>query len=527
MSDTSAKTRPDELTPQRSTSSELLFEAVFASAPVGILVADQEGLVRQINQTYLDIVGGDAKADDFIGKVNIRDFYVYHRAGIQGYFEQIYEGKTVQFETPIVTVNRRQAFLEYRAAPVHDVHGRVQGAVVMVHDSTPRKRVELEQRKLTAKFEALFNHMPAGILFVDRRSGFLLHANRMAMDMFGQHLPANCDYSEYERTYRVEQQDGSPYPEKRLPIRRALATGEAQHVDDLFIHRHDGSRIRLEVWAVPLSWSSGASFDAVAALMQDVTERKAMEQAKEAQQAKSKQEMEQLFKDEKMRSIARLAGGVAHDFNNILVSVLGNASIIQAEMSPDNQWYSPINSIVNSAERAALITRQLLVYSRGGTFAPKPNSLHTVVEESLPLCRSAISKKYALHCESKTDQDICEIDATQIQQIMLNLCMNAAEAMEGGGQIRITITSAPGPADSPLAGRDCVCLQIEDSGCGVSEDIKDKIYEPFFTTKELGRGLGLASVYGMLQDHGAEIRLQSTQGAGTRFTLFFAHCNKS
>lgn len=372
-------------------------------------------------------------------------------------------------------------------------------------------------QKLTAKFEALLENTPAGVLFVDKQRG-PIQANKMAAELLGQKIVPVTESGEYVRTYGLEQDNGAEYPASHLPILRTLATGERAHVDDLYIRRADNSRIRVEVWTAPVSWSGPQGFDAVVALIQEVPPNAAG--GHEHAHQRLQDPHISLSRDDKMRSLATLAGGVAHDFNNILVSVLGNASLIQAEMDDDHPWHDAVCAIVQAAERAAAITKQLVAYARGGSFSPRPVSLPEVIRDSLTLCRSAIPKNASIKFHPQPESQRVEVDVTHMQQILLNLTINAAEAMPDGGEILISTHAARGPADTLLTGKPCVCLQVADSGHGIERAVKDRIFEPFFTTREFGRGLGLASVDGMVNRHGGEILVDSRPGAGTEVSIY-------
>ncbi len=387
-------------------------------------------------------------------------------------------------------------------------------AMFVLRDVSPQRRAE-------AMFRALLDNMPVAILCVNRADRMLLHANRLASELLGHELESNTPYRLPDDATILQQPDGTPYPVQRCPIHLTLQTGSPQHADDLFICRQNGSRVHLEGWTSPVSWSGGATFDAVVAMFQDITERSRSQAAQEQDRRRQARNQAQLFRDEKMRSIATLAGGVAHDFNNILVSVLGNASLVLSEMPPDHPWRPALTAVVDGAQRAASTTRELLAYARAGAFSPHPAFIDPVIEKALPLCRSALPGGVQLEFEGNCPGGVVAVDPSQLQQILLNLVINAAEAMPKGGAVRLQTHSDHGPADSPLSSRECVCLSVRDQGCGIREDLRDQIFEPFVTSKEFGRGLGLATVFGMITNHGAEIRLASPPGEPAEFALYF------
>lgn len=477
------------------------------------------GLMEFVNKPFADLLG--YSPEELIG----RSPAVLHADGraaearVQASIRTLLDEGTVHVE--------RELRQKSGAVMSCDLHGSLMTrtptplAVMVIRDITAQRQAERDLRQMAARFTAVVENMPAGVVFAERRTGFLMHANKHAAELLGRRIEPGQGFDSYVSTYGLEREDGSPYATEELPIPRVVRTGQRVYVDDLFVRRPDGTRIQMEVWAGPVCDPAEEGFDAVVALFQDITQRKANERLLHAEQQSQRELQEQLHRDEKARSIATLAGGVAHDFNNILVSVLGNASMIHSELPPDHEWYKPISSIIHSAERAAAITHRLLAYSRGGAFELQRVSLKNVLTDSLSLCRSAVPRQVEIHFDAQAADDIVEVDTTQMQQVLLNLTLNAAEAMPHGGAIWISTSSCVGPQDSPLVGKPCVCLKGRDEGAGVDPGHVSKLFEPFFTTKEFGRGLGLASVYGMLKNHGALIRLTSARQEPAEFSIYF------
>jgi PAS domain S-box-containing protein len=247
----------------------------------------------------------------------------------------------------------------------------------------------------------------------------------------------------------------------------------------------------------------------------DITERKRAEEA--------------LTVAQKTESLGVLAGGVAHDFNNLLVAMLGQASLAQALLPPESPARAPIEKAVDAAQRAADLTRQLLAYSGRGHFAMEPLRLNTLVEENQRLLEVAIPRHVRLHVEPADRLPLVQADAGQMQQVLMNLIINAAEAI---GTRPGTVTIRTGVADltprdrdfwqatgDPLPAGRYVTLQVGDDGCGMDPATVARIFDPFFTTKFTGRGLGLAAVLGIVKGHRGGLRVESTPGLGTTFHL--------
>jgi two-component system cell cycle sensor histidine kinase/response regulator CckA len=239
----------------------------------------------------------------------------------------------------------------------------------------------------------------------------------------------------------------------------------------------------------------------------------------------------QLLETQKLESLGVLAGGIAHDFNNLLTGILGNASLVLNDLEPGSPERASLQQIELAALRAAELTRQMLAYAGKGRFVIQSIDLNELIVEMAALLKSSIAKPVALHFDLAADLPPIEGDATQIRQIVMNLIMNAAEAI-GESQGRITIKTQPqqfhetrttgtttGGMDEPLSG-DYIVVDVSDTGSGMDAATIGRIFEPFFTTKFTGRGLGLAAVMGIIRGHHGRLKVTSEVGKGTVFSMF-------
>lgn len=249
-------------------------------------------------------------------------------------------------------------------------------------------------------------------------------------------------------------------------------------------------------------------------LIRDITERKRLEA--------------QLRQSQKMEAVGRLAGGVAHDFNNMLMVIRGYSELLQQRTAGDVVLSRYANSIINAADRAALITQQLLAFSRRQVIQPQVVSLNTVVEEMARLLHRIIGEDIALQLRLAPDLVTVKADPGQLGQIVLNLVVNARDAMPSGGTLEIsTMNATRAVADSdaevPVASGTFAVLSVTDSGCGMDQESQAHIFEPFFTTKPQGKGtgLGLATVYGIVRQSGGWIEVISEIGKGSTFNAYF------
>ena len=274
--------------------------------------------------------------------------------------------------------------------------------------------------------------------------------------------------------------------------------------------KRDGTRIDVEVAA------HGLLFDerpARLVLAQDITERRRLE--------------DQLRQAQKMEAVGRLAGGVAHDFNNLLTAIIGYADLLSVESSQDSARRNELEEIRKAAERAASLTRQLLAFSRQQILQPKVLDLNQVVSNMSNLLHRLIGEDIELQTALEPGVDPVRVDAGQIEQVILNLALNARDAMPRGG--KLTIETANADLDDAYArGRAAVnpgsyvMLAVSDTGVGMSAETQARLFEPFFTTKELGKGtgLGLSTVYGIVKQSGGNIWAYSVLGKGTTFKVY-------
>ena len=261
----------------------------------------------------------------------------------------------------------------------------------------------------------------------------------------------------------------------------------------------------------------------VYAAARDITERRNAEEERARMDA-------QLQQAQKLESLGILAGGIAHDFNNLLAGVVGNADILLSDLPPDSPLRPMAEMILEIAQRASGLCAQMLAYSGRGIIAHEPLDLNSAVLETTQILEASISKKAALHHDLAGDLPAIQGDPTQIRQIVMNLVINAAEALEektGDIDIRTGVVQCDGPyletlhpAQERIPGK-YVFLEVRDTGHGMDEATRARIFDPFFSTKFVGRGLGLAAVLGIVRNHRGGLRADSVPGQGTTFRVLF------
>ena len=311
-----------------------------------------------------------------------------------------------------------------------------------------------------------------------------------------------------------------PDPEDLLILLDTLlADPTAEHMDEMVINDpspgSDSGTRTLHRYATPARDARGQVFGRMF-FFRDITYDKELER--------------QLLHSQKMDSIGTLAGGVAHDFNNLLTTILGYTELLKRELKDDEPRRNKLMQIEKSANRAAELTGQLLAFSRRHPTLLKVFDLNKLVTETMNMLRSTVPASIELSADCYPKLPNIEADETQIQQVLINLVINARDALPGSGHI--TVSSRPGfdtQAVANTASTIYTILEVEDDGVGIPKDVLHRIFEPFYTTKEVGKGtgLGLAMVYGIVKKHNGFIEVTSALGVGTKFSVFLPSTAKA
>ncbi len=385
----------------------------------------------------------------------------------------------------------------------------------IVEDITERNRAEQALREGEERFRQVVEGAPVG-MFIET-DGILRYFNPAALAIFGAESASQIVGQGYleivhpdtrasvtERAHMVrEERKAVPFMEERLL-------------------RLDGTVFDGEVTAVPFIFEgrSGALV-----FVRDITQRKREEETRRALE-------HQLRQAQKMEAVGRLAGGVAHDFNNLIMVIQSYTEMLQDSLPANNTLQKNTQAIMKAADRAASLTGQMLAFSRQQVTSPVVLDLNAEVNEAARMLKRLIGENIEFRVDSAKSLWAIEADSNQIDQVLMNLCVNARDAMPHGGAL--TIATRNVAAGEARIGRrpfvflaDCVTLSVTDTGMGISEDLQERIFEPFFTTKEVGKGtgLGLAMVYGIVKQSGGQVWVDSEPGQGACFTISLPRAN--
>ncbi|MDY6823937.1 MAG: response regulator [Thermodesulfobacteriota bacterium] len=379
----------------------------------------------------------------------------------------------------------------------------------LLEDEVAKRTAELERTysalvESEEKFVKIFQFSPDPILISLLQTGEILNVNKAFVEFTG--------YTKNE-VIGVALKDIAIWAplEDRVDIRKALLeNGECLNLETT-IRSKEGRVLSVIFSARCLDFPDGTH---VISIIRDKSEQKELEN--------------QLIQAQKMESIGRLAGGIAHDFNNLLIPILGYTEIMLVDIDAHHEYYEFIKDIHNAADKARLLIRQLLTFSRKQILEIKPVPLGEVIKGFRKILRRTIREDITLNIDVADDLHLIEGDSAQIEQILMNLCVNAQDAMPKGGEL--TISAENGTIDRQFATHHpgavpgtYVMLSVADTGCGMDKETQDNVFDPFFTTKEDGKGtgLGLSTVYGIVKQHKGHITLNSIPGTGTVLTAYF------
>ena len=367
-------------------------------------------------------------------------------------------------------------------------------------DALVSERDQLRQTE--ARFRMLFEHSFDAVLST-RPDGTVLAANEAACALFGAPEAALKTLSR-DRLVDLSDERLAPLLEERRRTGRAAGP--------LRMRRADGVLFEAEVSSNVYTDNDGQPSTSM--IVRDITDRLRL-----AQRLQEKQRLE---------AIGTLAGGVAHDFNNMLAAILGNVALAEQDIAPGSPALARLHLVHRAADRARSLVRQILTFSRRAPNQQLVQPLQPLVDEAIALLRSTLPPSVRLEVSRAATPLWARVDGAQVQQMVLNLCTNAWQALpDARGEVRVGLSAVTlAPDEAALlglpAGGDAACLQVSDDGHGMSAEVRARIFEPFFTTKPVGQGtgLGLAVVHGVITESGGAIRVESEPGRGTRFTAY-------
>ena len=480
--------------------SERFNKELISSANEGIVVYDRDFRFIVWNRFMEELTG--LPAGEVLG-LSAFDVFPHSRdQGVEVLLERALDGATIASPdlTYYVPQSGKTGWISGTYAPYRNSRGEVVGVIAMVHDITERKLAEEALRKSEENFRAIFETAPDCIFIKDRALKYVL-VNPSVESLFGRTSAEIVGLSDGELF-------GEAAERRTREMDYRVLDGEMVEVE--FSEIINGAAVTLHVVKAPMFDDAG-QITGICGIARDITQTRQLEA--------------QLLQAQKMEAIGTLAGGIAHDFNNLLMGIQGHISLMLMDTSSDHPHGAHLTGVEDMIRSGATLTRQLLGFARGGKYEVKPTDLNDLIRKSSDMF-GRTKKEIKITRREQDGLWVVDADRGQIEQVLLNMYVNAWQAMPGGGEMTLSTQNMildelfvkPHKAKP---GR-YVKISITDTGIGMDEPTRQRVFEPFFTTKGRGRGtgLGLASAYGIIRNHGGFITLYSERGHGTAFNLY-------
>ena len=490
-------------------------ETIIDSVPAMIFYKDKNNIKLRVNETCARTIGISKEyiegKSDFDLTQNRELAERYWRDDKEVIASGIPKRNIIE---PLITDETR--WVQTDKIPYRDDKGNIQGVIGFSIDITSRVRAEEALRESEERYRSLVENVPIAVYrTIPGPKGRFLMANPTFLKMFG--------LNSEEELKEITVADVYMNPKDRKAFSdNFLARGIVTEVE-LPLKKKDGTTFWGSV-AARVVYDEGGKALYFDSTIVDITAQRQAEEEKEKLQA-------QLFQAQKVEAIGTLAGGIAHNFNNLLMGIMGNTSLMFLETDPAHPNYERLKNIEESVQSGSKLTSQLLGYAREGGYEIAPISLNQLVRDTSDTLATT-KKEIRVHQDLSKDLFGIKADQGQIEQVLMNLYVNAADAMPGGGDLflktmNVTRKQMSDRPYKPSPGN-YVLLTVRDTGMGMDKKTQDRVFDPFFTTKDMGKGtgLGLASVYGIIKAHGGYIDVKSKKGHGTTFCIYLPASKK-
>ncbi len=500
-----------------------MMQALVANLPTGVFfVQGPHGQPILVNARARQLLG--QREDLAAGVAHLSKVYRLHRPDGSEYpAEDLPVTKALNWGMTCmandIVVHRRDGRrvpLVTWAAPVDLGNvGQPEAAVWVLEDLTSLKRAELARSESEARLRATVEVMAEGLLIQDHQ-GAILECNPAAAAILGAAADQLVGRAWLGQGRECLRGDGSPMPATEHPDQLALQTGKA--VRNCVVGLSNDSAVRwLQVSSVPLAPTTGAAATGSAATGAGSANRVRLVTTF-TDITVHRQAQDDLQKSQRLDLMGRLAGGTIHEFNNLLTALMGMAAIARSGIPPDHPVREDIDRIIDIGEQAANVAGQLLAFGKQQRTPPQTVDVNTVIVHTLTILKSVMPASIRVETRLTPGDLWVMADDTQLKQIVMNLCLNARDAMPQGGRLCVRSIRRE------LEGQPWVGWSVEDDGCGIDDTVRPRIFEPFFSTKENGTGLGLAVVLQIIERFGGKIEVWTEPGKGTRFEVVLPEC---
>jgi len=491
---TPSQPSPASGAPRRAAGDNLNFRAGFENAPIAVLIADGAGQIVDCNLAAQQMLRHDRTA---LCSMSLFDLHLPEdRDAVRSGLASLPRTGCVDGEFRWVRSDGRVIWVSLRAVLMDD-----ELTVAFCQDTTERKSAELEFSRAQQLLEAFIEHAPVGIAMFNREMRYIRSSREWQ---------AAVGATDAVLTGRHHYDDMPAIPAKFVDAHQRGMAGETVRGEDEW-PRPDG-RISRHRWEVHPWGDAGTETGGIIVLFEDVTHAHAMQA--------------ELRQAHKMEALGQLAGGVAHDFNNLLQIIHGYTEMVQDLLASNPNAVKYTGEVLRAAQRASSLTRQLLAFSRRQVFTPSVVDLNAVITTTSKMLKRLLGENIAIEMKLSEPLWLIEADADQLSQVLINLCVNARDAMPRGGRLTISTNNCRA-GESGVAGQvhvaagDYVVMTVRDTGTGMDAEVMQHIFEPFFTTKEAGKGtgLGLSTVYGIVRQSNGHVWVDSMPGEGTSVTV--------
>lgn len=497
--------------------SEERYRLLFNSSEILVSLYDTNGKCLLMNEKVAALFGG--KPADFID----RGFQELHPENATKYsrrIKEVIESETACEYIEEVAFNGNKRWLLSTVNPVRNSDGIVYAAQIMSQDITAQKLAEEQLRRKNQFIESIVNMSPNILYIYDIQEQKSIYSNDGLERVLGYLFEEISAMEDRLIQTLMHPEDYRNYLGMTFPKYNQLKDGE--HIEHSYRMKSKSGEWRWlrSIESVFLR-SEDKKVKQIFGVIIDITDQVIAEAQRETLQS-------QLWQSQKMEAIGRLAGGVAHDFNNMLSVIMGNTELVIDELGEDSAVYTELKEILNASQRSGELTRGLLGYARKQTALPITLDLNVTLREMQGILQRLIREDIAFEWNTGENIGLIRLDPAQLNQIVVNLFINAQDAMGSQGKIVISTSSADIDQEYCDANPQMVpgiyaVLEVQDTGCGIAPELLQKIFEPFFTTKPVGQGtgLGLSTVYGIVKQNNGFIQVESEEGIGSHFRLFF------
>ena len=487
-------------------------EALFNCISDGIIVFDMNGYITDINPAFEEMTG--IPGNEIIGKhgaeIAARILHPHDLNEVLLNFSRATGGTHISgIRVRFVHPEKKEFPVFFTTSFLIDANNKHYGIISIIKDISDLEHIEKSLRQSEDRYRHLAENIIIGLFVCEQQTGKFLYVNKRLLSLFGYSIEEALKMSIWDVIHPDEH---ATVIERLMKRRKGEIAPEATHVYTGI--KKNGSTLKIEV-SITLFSMEGEQV--VQGVIRDVTELEALQQ--------------QLLHAQKMKAIGTLAGGIAHDFNNILMGIQGNISLVKMELAEDNPIKEMADNIQNLIQQASSLTRQLLGFARGGKHEATIQNINDIIANAA-LIFGRTHKEIILQMHLHENLWHAKIDRGQIDQVLLNILVNAWQAMPSGGSITIessNVQLSETLAPAGIAAGKYVRVSITDTGIGMDEATKLRIFDPFFTTKEMGRGvgLGLTTAYTIIKQHGGFIEVQSEPGKGSVFTIYLPASEKA